>query len=218
MRYWLLGRVEALFGVSAFCSVKLQRSVIPFWAALAAVLVVWDGGAKRVFAMPARVILLRHAEKPEDDNNIHLSAQGKLRAHALVAFFADRLGVSTTNPPSALFAARPSRGAPSVRTQETLKPLAAALNLPILKPDHADGFAVLAKHVLEDPKFDGKTVIVCWTHNELGDFARALGAKPKPKEWSPSVYDRVWEITFEKKIRCRTVLQRLLPSDTSEGD
>lgn len=170
-----------------------------------------------VVAKPARVILFRHAEKPADENDIHLSERGRERARALVSFFATQFGVSTNLPPAALFATRQTRGAASLRTRETLEPLAIALKLPIHAPEKAADFALLARRLLESPDYDGKTVVVCWVHDELGDFARALGATPKPKDWKKDDFDRVWVISFKTNgIRCKTILQQLLPGDASE--
>ena len=168
-------------------------------------------------ADPARVILFRHAEKPTDQNDIHLSEPGRERARKLVEFFASKLGITTNEPPAALFATRPTRGAASLRTRETLEPLATALKLPIQAPEKAADFSALARHLLESRRYHGKTVVVCWVHDELGDFARALGAKPKPKDWKRDDFDRVWVIAFKTNgIRCKTVLQQLLPGDASE--
>jgi hypothetical protein len=41
--------------------------------------------AETVLAAPARVILLRHAEKPPDKSTVHLSERGESRARALLA-------------------------------------------------------------------------------------------------------------------------------------
>ena len=166
-----------------------------------------------VFGKPAKVILLRHAEKPDDENNVHLSRDGQARAQALVGFFSNRFGISITNPPAALFATRPIRGSRSLRPYETLEPLAKALKVPIQQPETAFRYDRLAAHLLKNPAFEDKTVVVCWVHEEMDDLARALGAEVK-KDWKGSVYDRVWVLTFKKKeVRCKTVLQKLMPGD-----
>jgi len=167
------------------------------------------------YASPQRVILLRHAEKPERKEDIHLSEQGENRARRLVGFFDARLTINTNTPPAALIATRPTRGAPSLRTHATLAPLAEKLGLPIRQPFRSNEYASLARYILNDPAFDGKTVIVCWTHDELPALARALGAKPKPKSWKGAVFDRIWLIEFKtNKVVCKTVLQQLLPGDS----
>lgn len=176
-------------------------------------LLILCGTIAQTSAKPARVILFRHAEKPEDEKDIHLSERGVKRAEALVEFFAANFGVDTNHPP-VLFATRQTRGALSLRTRETLQPLAKALNFPIHQPVKAADFQILATHLLENPEFEGKTVVVCWAHDELGDFARALGADPKPKDWKKDVFDRVWEVSFKmRRVRCKTVHQQILPDD-----
>jgi hypothetical protein len=170
-------------------------------------------GVPSAFAKPAKVILLRHAEKPEDENNAHLSPEGKARAEALVGFFSNRFEISITNPPAALFATRPIRGSRSLRPRQTLEPLAESLKLPIHQPETAFRYDRLAAHVLTNAAYDNKTVVICWVHDEMDDLARTLGAEPK-KDWKGSVYDRVWVLTFKKKeVRCKTVLQKLMPGD-----
>jgi hypothetical protein len=168
-------------------------------------------------ALPGRVILLRHAEKPPHENDIHLSSKGQERAEALVGYFASKLGVDTNRPPAALFATRPTRGAPSLRTRATLQPLADRLQLPIRQPVTAADFDKLARELLEGPAYHGKTVIVCWAHDELGDFARALGAKPKPKNWKQDTFDTVWVITYrDGRADFRSCPQRLLRGDADK--
>jgi len=195
------------------------RLPIGFYFALTACAALLVAVAPCAMARPAKVILLRHAEKPDNENNPNLSERGRNRANALVGFFANELGIDTNNPPAALFATRPVRGSRSLRSQQTLLPLSRALTITIRQPEGADRYDRLAAHLLTNPEFDGKTVVVCWVHDELGPLARALGAEPKPKDWKSSSYDRVWSLNFKKKeVRCKTVLQELLPGDeAAEG-
>ena len=60
-------------------------------------------------ARPAQIILLRHGEKPADESNPHLSAEGRARAQALVSFLTTSPGLMTNGLPVALFAAQPTR-------------------------------------------------------------------------------------------------------------
>ena len=89
-------------------------------------------------ARPDRVFLLRHAEKPENELSIQLSERGQERARRLVEFFDARLDQNANNPPTALFATLPTKGAPSVRTRATLAPLAGKLKLTIRQPYSAN--------------------------------------------------------------------------------
>lgn len=166
-------------------------------------------------ARPALVILLRHAEKPEDESNPHLSTQGYDRANALVGFFATNAVIATNPPVAALFAARPAKANGSVRCQETMSPLVQHLKLPLSTAYRAEDFKPLARHLLESTNYSGKTVVVCWPRTELIGLAKALGAVPKPKTWKSEVYDRVWLLRFggtPGAVDCQTVQQNFPPS------
>ena len=172
-------------------------------------------GISAVAARPALVILLRHAEKTEDQANSHLSARGYDRANALVGFFATNAVIATNPPVAALFAARPAKASGSVRCQETLSPLMQHLKLPVSAAYRAEDFKSLARHLLESTNYSGKTVVVCWPRTELIGLAKALGAAPKPKTWTSEVYDRVWLIRFGGKpgaVDCQTVQQNFHPT------
>lgn len=88
---------------------------------------------------PAAIYLLRHGEKPADENDHGLTEQGWARA----AMLADFLSTADFGPPSALFATKTSHDGGGVRTQETLAPLAMRLELDVETPF---GKAVLATY------------------------------------------------------------------------
>ena len=168
-----------------------------------------------VLARPAEVILIRHAEKPLDESNVHLSATGRERARALVKFFTTTPALATNGPPVALFAARPASHSKSQRPRETLKPVAKHLNLHILTPYTATEYAALAKKVLDDPAYDGKTVVICWVHDYLPQLAEEFGVQPRPASWKSTVFDRVWVIAYRGGQGLLTSLpQALLPGDS----
>ncbi len=176
------------------------------------VLVLWVGAA---VARPTGVILLRHAEKPGEESSVHLSPRGEERARALVQFLAHAPTWFTNGGPLVLVAARIAPSGHGCRPYETLEPLAKQLNLPIQTPFSADDYAALARRVLRDPAYDGKTVVICWTHEFLPGLAEALGVKPKPPAWKGSVYDRVWRISWtDKQASLDSLPQHLLPDDS----
>jgi hypothetical protein len=166
-------------------------------------------------AQPAEVILLRHAEKPPDESNVHLSATGKERSRALVKFFATAPELTTNGPPIVLFAARPVSRKHSNRPAETLEPLAKHLKLRVQIPYTAKEYAALARKILHDPAYKGKTVVVCWVHDELAELAGSLGVKPRPAPWKSNVFDRVWVITYRgKEASLFSLPQKLLSGDS----
>ncbi len=78
-------------------------------------------------AVPAQVMIIRHAEKYEDRQKIHLNPQGHTRARALAQFFQTDPRVLEHGVVSAIVAQSPSLQKKSVRCEETVEPLAHAL-------------------------------------------------------------------------------------------
>jgi hypothetical protein len=75
----------------------------------------------------------------------------------------------------------------------------------------------LAKRILDDPAYDGKTVAVCWVHDYLPQIAEAFGVMPRPAPWPSSVFDRVLVITYRGQQAFLTSLpQNLLPGDSKK--
>jgi hypothetical protein len=146
---------------------------------------------------PAQIILIRHADEPVDPRDPHLSSAGVRRAHRLVSFVLNDPAMSRFGPPVAVFATRTTKHGNGQRTQETVAPLAQALKLPVLTPFLAKDFVPLARLILGDPAYHGKTVLVCWNHTEIPLLARALGVKPQPPKWKDGVYDQVYLITYD---------------------
>jgi len=146
---------------------------------------------------PAQIILIRHAEKPADAKNPHLSRTGLERAERLVSFITTDPAMTRFGPPVAVFATRTTKDGDGQRTQETVAPLARALKLPVQTPFVGKDYAKLAKLVLANPAYAGKTVLICWNHEEIPQLAAALGIKPEPPKWKASVFDRVYLISYQ---------------------
>ena len=145
---------------------------------------------------PAQIILIRHAEKPNNPKDPHLSKAGLERAERLVGFM-------TTNPvmikfgsPVAIFATQTTKRGNGQRTQETVAPLAKALKVPVQTPFLGKDYAELAKLILATPAYAGKTVLVCWNHEELPQLASALGVVPEPPKWKGGTFDLVYVISY----------------------
>lgn len=171
-------------------------------------------GIQTVWARPAQIILLRHAEKPDGEANVHLSDRGRERARALVGCLTTNRTVITNGLPAALFAPRISPRGKARRPYETLEPLADHLKLTIQMPYRAEDCKTLAKNVLNEKAYEGKTIVICWVHDYLPELAQALGVKPKPAKWKSSVYDCFWVVTWKgKETVLASLPQHLLPGD-----
>ena len=145
---------------------------------------------------PARILLMRHAEKPADPNDPHLSRAGVKRAERLVSFIMTDPAMTRLGLPVAVFATRTTKHDDGQRTQETVAPLAKALKLKVQTPYLGKDYAALAKLVLANPAYAGKTVLICWNHEEIPQLAAALGVTPVPPKWKARVFDRVYVISY----------------------
>jgi hypothetical protein len=156
-----------------------------------------SASARSQAARPAQIILLRHAEKPADPEDSHLSPAGVKRAEQLVPFIMKDPAMSRFGLPVAVFASQTTKHDNGQRSQETVAPLAKALKLPVQAPFRSKDYAALAKMILANPAYAGKTVLICWTHEEIPKLAAALGVKPRPPKWKDSVFDRVYVISYQ---------------------
>jgi len=163
-------------------------------------------------AQPARIIVLRHAEKL---NPSALCEMGAQRAQALAKQYLGR-------------DAQPSLFAPSERpaamlaitqhTIETITPAAQSWNLSVVAysvPPYSDEDAATqaaAHDVLADPRYDGKIVVMTWEHKHIAKN-RLVKENPGeevtlrqllhldavagvPKSWSDSNYDFFWIVDY----------------------
>ena len=163
-----------------------------------------------VAAQPAQVIVIRHAEKPLDPNALHLSKEGEKRAKDLVPFLTSEPELIKDGLPVALFATHVTKNGHGQRPQETIAPLSKELHVPIQTPFLSENYEGLAKLILSNPKFKGKTVLICWTHEAIPQLTAALGVHPQPPPWKSDVYDRVFSITYhEGKAILKDLPQRL---------
>jgi hypothetical protein len=173
-----------------------------FWVMIVLVVAVWSA-----YSQPAQVIIIRHADKPADDEDVNLSAKGRRRAAAWVSFLTQDPRVLTNGTPVALFAAGSNKDDHSRRPEETLAPLAKKLELPIQTQFRNRDYALLARELTRNPAYTGKTVLVCWVHDFMPELAGALGIPPNHrKKWKSDDYSRVWLITFKDR---RPALQEL---------
>lgn len=157
-------------------------------------------------ARPAQIVLFRHAEKPADKANPHLSPEGVRRARLLVGFLTTNPVVNKHGKPVAIFATKTTKDDDGQRTQETVAPAAAALKLAVQAPFVGKDYKRLAKRILGNPAYAGKTVLICWNHDVLSELAAELGVSPKPPAWKGGEYDQVYLITFRGKAASLTVM------------
>lgn len=147
-------------------------------------------------ARPAQIVIIRHAEKPANPSDPHLSRQGVKRAKRLVSYITKDPAILKFGTPVAVFATKTTKDDNGQRTQETVAPLAKSLNLEVQTPFHGRQYAELARSILGNPAYAGKTVIICWNHEVIPELVAALGVSPEPPKWKGSVYDQVYIVAY----------------------
>jgi phosphohistidine phosphatase SixA len=136
------------------------------------------------------VILVRHAEKIIDPNNpdVDLSPAGQVRAQELVRMFGDA-GIT------AIYATQYKR------TQETVKPLADKLGLPVNVVNSKNTADLLVKIRAEN---SGQTVFVAGHNNTVPEIIHALGG-PQYPTIPESEYDNLFIVTVYRTGQAKVV-------------
>lgn len=168
-----------------------------------------------VFATPAQVILIRHAEKNQSGS--HLSLKGRQRAAALVPTFLGAPYLLHFGPPAAIYLRKASTNAPAVRWAQTVINLADELGIPIKGEYSKTDAAALVEEIMQSEEYEGKMVLVCWSHGGMPKLAELFGAKKAPKKWTKNVYDRFWILTFSENgdVAFEDRPQKLLYGDST---
>ena len=166
------------------------------------------------WSMPAEVLIIRHAEKPEQGPN--LSDQGWLRAQKLPVLFHERSEFLDNGQPTALFAMKPDHVGGSLRAIQTLHYVSEDLNKTIVTNFIRDDYNSLVSDIKINSQYNKKTVLICWEHKVILDIARAFGIK-NPPNWPSSQFDRVWKIKLDQNGEISSFAdlpQRLLTGDS----
>lgn len=172
--------------------------------------------AASLSAMPSQIILMRHAEKGSPGT--YLSLKGRQRAAALVPTFLGSPALLHYGPPAAIYVMKSGRKGPAFRWSQTVMSLADELNQPLNNRYDRREIEELVKEIKETEEYEGKMVLVCWSHGELPKLAALFGAKKAPKKWTREVFDRFWILTFDEKGEAtfQDLPQKLLYGDSSK--
>ena len=141
--------------------------------------------------IPSRILVTRHAEKPDDPMNPELSDAGCVRAERLADYIP-----ATFGSPEFLFATALSTH--SARPVETLTPLSKRIGVAIDSTFGDQDYGALAQEVLSQPQFAGKLILVCWHHGNVPSLMRALRAKSDefPDPWDPQVFNLILQLDY----------------------
>ncbi|OWK38467.1 hypothetical protein FRUB_07587 [Fimbriiglobus ruber] len=147
---------------------------------------------------PSQVLIIRHAEKPVDDpTSPELTPEGKDRAVELYKLF-EQSGMRPKPfaTPDFLFAGKDTMK--SHRPRLTVVPLAKKLKLAVNSEYGNADMDKLVDELFHNPKYTGKVVLISWRHGAIPKLAPKLKATGSPEKWEDEVYDRVWQITYDR--------------------
>ncbi|GLX63411.1 hypothetical protein KMU_14520 [Proteus vulgaris] len=138
------------------------------------------------------LVFIRHGEKPDNDSG-QLTCKGLNRALALPDVLINQFG-----KPDALFAAAPkqSKLGNSLRSLQTISPIAIKTSLPIHLQYHAKEIKALREELLSR-QYENSVIFIAWEHDNLTKVARDImkqeGGDPKliPK-WKSSDFDSIY--------------------------
>jgi hypothetical protein len=123
-------------------------------------------------ATPELVLLLRHGHKSGEAGDYNLSPQGFERAVALASLLPRCFG----RPNQIRTFYLDPESSKNARSYQTAVPLAVAtgVNISIDIASRENSFGS-GRHILTDPSFDGRRVVLFWEHRRLPELAAGLG-------------------------------------------
>ena len=176
----------------------------------------------------AKIMVIRHAEKPTDEavcgvteegerESESLTVRGWQRAGALAALLASDgpLRDPALAEPRFIYASKPTKRNGSRRSMETVTPLAAKLSLLVNTNFQRDEYA----EMLEEVFACRGVVLISWQHDYIPLIARAvLGqqATAAPGEWDVDRYDLIWVFDRDPETGLYSFTQ--VPQDLLAGD
>ncbi|KAF7551314.1 hypothetical protein G7Z17_g5113 [Cylindrodendrum hubeiense] len=148
------------------------------------------------------VYLIRHGEKPDDDDVTGLSAEGVQRAQCLRSVF----GASSSYNIEYIMAQAYKSDGSRIRPYDTVLPLATDLGLTVDTSCDRDDSECVAD-VVNDYSGSGN-ILICWEHKRLNNIVEELGADDVDN-YDSDRYDIIWtdpypytEITAENSENC----------------
>ena len=143
------------------------------------------------------VIFVRHAEKesiPADDPSLSLA--GQQRVAELTRQLVDADVVAGVD---AIYST------PFRRTEETVRPIADALGLPVNSYDAADTEAIM-EHIVREHK--GKIILVAGHSNTVPALIGNMGASKKVPEIAENEYDNIYIVSIPWFGKTKTIRLR----------
>ncbi len=143
-----------------------------------------------LLALPAQIIIVRHGEKPPGDED-NLNTKGRERAQALAVFFKEDPFVLDFGLPTAIYAFKAATG----RAPETMTPLAQQLGIIVDSNFTSEDPEMVAQVILNDLRYEGKMVLMCWDHSRVPLLISALNG-PMIHKPPNHRFDLIYKLTY----------------------
>jgi hypothetical protein len=178
-------------------------------------LLAFFGICQSAHALPSRIIIIRHAEKPDDDTQPDLSEAGRARAAAMPGFFSSNSVILEKSSPDVIYAMVGAHGDSTQRPLETVQPLSQALQKPVDNTFKNSHIQDLIQQLLTNPALNDKVVLICWNREGPPVFAAGLGVVNVPK-WKSATFDHFWVLDFNNDgiANFRDLPEMLMPGDS----
>ncbi|KAG9242125.1 putative phosphoglycerate mutase family protein [Calycina marina] len=134
------------------------------------------------------VYIIRHGEKPDDDDVTGLSAAGVQRSKCLRTVF----GASSGYNIGYILAQTPKSSGKRNRPYLTVEPVSKDLGLTVDTSCDRDDFDCVVDTVaVYGAKASGQNILICWEHNALTAIVSNLGTKNAPY-YPDDLFNIIW--------------------------
>jgi hypothetical protein len=217
-------------GVGMIVTIKkiTRKSIVPFLLLLAAVLWAMPGcaasqspespaGEAHPALKDAVILIIRHAEKPDD--GYELSPAGRQRAEAYAQYFKTFALDSKPLKPDYLFATADTKS--SHRPRLTLEPLSSALGMKIDLRFRTKNPQAFVQEIQSHSH--GQHILIAWHHGEIPEIVQLLGANPASLlpagKWPADEYSWVLMLRYDHDGRLlpaetKCIHEKLMPGDS----
>ena len=179
-----------------------------------------DGGIRNTV-----ILIIRHAEKPAEKDNVNLAPEGFERAKRYAKYFKEYTIEGKPLELGTIIAAENSDA--SHRPVETVTPTSQAMpDVPFKHSVGNDDFQTVADRFTKG-NHNGKNALICWHHGNIPKLLAALGVKDNyfPMErkkngkeepaWPEDVFCWLFQLTYDKdgKLSVEAKNVMLMPGD-----
>ena len=163
--------------------------------------------------MVKTIVILRHAEKDNEQQDNNLNIKGAIRSAALAPYLLNKYGT-----PDAIYAMGQDSPTSSIRPIQTMTPTSVLTGISQNNNYNRKNYKDMIKEIstLYNSHSDLELIFICWEHKQIRKIAKHLGiSNMKIPKWKSHDYDHIWELTYNgKDYDLNIIPQHLLYGDS----